>query len=61
MLVRLNLDVTLDVLVHHQEYSLVHDCEMNYSCIDYEPYKDAKLAVDGKLDGHNLLLDDHID
>ena len=53
--------MTLDALVRHQEYFPVHDCEMNYSCIDYEPYKDAKLAVDGKLDGHNLLLDDHID
>ena len=52
--------MTLDVLVHHQEYSLVHDCEMNYSCIDYEPYKDEKLVADDLSDDHNFVLDDHI-
>ena len=52
--------MTLDVLVHHQEYFLVHDCEMNYSCIDYEPYKDEKLVVDDLSDDHNFVLDDHI-
>ena len=59
-LVRLTLDVTLDVLEHHQEYFPVHDCEMNYSYMDFEPYKDEKLVVDDLLDDHNLVLDDHI-
>ena len=52
--------MTLDVLVHHQEYSLAHDCEMNYSCIDYEPYKDEKLVVDDLSDDRNFVPDDHI-
>ena len=52
--------MTLDVLEHHQEYFPVHDCEMNYSYMDFEPYKDEKLVVDDLLDEHNLVLDVHI-
>ena len=54
---RLNLDVTLDVLEHHQGYFPVRrDCEMNYSYMDFEPYKDEKLVVDDSSDDHIQLV-----
>ena len=53
---RQSLDVTLDVLEHHQGYFPVRrDCEMNYSYMDFEPYKDEKLAVDDSSDDHIQL------
>ena len=54
---RQSLDVTLDVLEHHQGYSPVRrDCEMNYSYMDFEPYKDEKLVVDDSSDDHIRLV-----
>lgn len=54
---RQSLDVTLDVLEHHQGYFPVRrDCEMNYSYMDFEPYKDEKLVVDDSSDDHIQLV-----